>query len=157
MITTLECCGYTRVEGVVATFYHDVVYDVIAVDNEERSAGVAMGLLKLLAVDEVSIYLIRRLILSTKQHKAKSNDEKLFIDADMSILASSHVEYDSYAKNIRQEYLVFSDETYIPIRIQFIEGLLGRERVFLTEEFKAQEVLARKNLQRELKRLQVHV
>lgn len=70
-----------------SVFYHDIVYDVLNRDNEERSAAMAVEVLNLLGIEKYRVARCAEQILATKSHTFHSdNDTNLFTDADLSIL-----------------------------------------------------------------------
>ena len=71
-----------------AIFYHDIVYDVKRDDNEEQSAFLAKKRLEQLNAPITLIKEVFQLIIETKTHKASSEVNALFLDADLSILGS---------------------------------------------------------------------
>lgn len=81
-------------------------------------------------------------------------DAALFIDADLSILGKSPPVYNSYSKQIRQEYAVYPDTLYLPGRKKVILHFLEMPRIYKTDFFyEKYEEQARKNLRREWKDL----
>ncbi len=147
--------GYTNNLAAVqlAAWFHDVVYDTEAQDNEERSADYAFGLLSNLGIPESTITTVTRLILNTKDHQAAENDydSQVLLDADLAILATNQVEYGQYAHAIRQEYRWVAEADYITGRRQILERFLRRSRIYFTplmSEFA--EPCARGNIQGEI-------
>ncbi|MFN6466313.1 MAG: hypothetical protein RMZ41_031475 [Nostoc sp. DedVER02] len=150
--------GYTNNLAAVqlAAWFHDVVYDTQAQDNEERSADYAFELLSKLGIPESTTSTVKHLILDTKNHQAAVNDYngQVLLDADLGILAANSVEYQEYAHAIRQEYSWLSEADYITGRQQVLEKFLQRSRIYHTPlmlEFA--EPCARGNIQAEIKSL----
>ncbi|MEH1767495.1 HD domain-containing protein [Nostoc sp.] len=150
--------GYTNNLPAVqlAAWFHDVVYDSQAQDNEERSADYASELLSNLGIPETIISTVTRLILNTKDHQAAVNDydSQVLLDADLGILATDPVQYREYTRAIRQEYAWVAEEDYIRGRQQVLEGFLRRSHIYFTplmSEFA--EPCARGNIQGEIKSL----
>jgi predicted metal-dependent HD superfamily phosphohydrolase len=68
-------------------YYHDVIYNALRSDNEEKSAKLAAQRIKQMAVPAQVIELCQEQILATKSHvKATNNDTNYFTDANLSIL-----------------------------------------------------------------------
>jgi predicted metal-dependent HD superfamily phosphohydrolase len=159
VLSTIEILqGYTNNLAAVqlAAWFHDVVYDTEAQDNEERSADYAFDLLSNLAIPESTITTVTRLILDTKNHQAAMDDydSQVLLDADLAILATDSVEYKEYAHAIRQEYGWVADADYITGRQQVLERFLVRSRIYFTplmSEFA--EPSARGNIQGEIQSL----
>ncbi|QLE59044.1 hypothetical protein [Nostoc sp. TCL26-01] len=140
----------------LAAWFHDVVYDTQAQDNEEKSANYATQVLKSLGISLSYINTVKRLILNTKHHKAAADDidSQVLLDADLAILAADPDEYEEYANAIRREYAWVSDIDYIQGRKQVLEKFLQRERIYFTPMmFASAEQSARANMQGEIHRL----
>ncbi|MEA5600267.1 hypothetical protein [Nostoc sp. UHCC 0252] len=157
LLSTIEILqGYANNLPAVqlAAWFHDVVYDTKAQDNEQRSADYAFELLSDLGIPESTITTVTRLILNTKDHQAAVNDydSQVLLDADLAILAANSVHYLEYAHAIRQEYSWMSEGDYITGRQQVLERFLQRSRIYYTPlmlEFA--EPSARGNIQAEIK------
>lgn len=134
-----------------ATFYHDIVYNVLQHNNEEQSAALAMKKMRALHVPETIIAECNACILATKKHEATGSDViDLFTDADMSILGRDWPVYKSYTQSVRKEYSIYPDLLYKPGRRKVLEGFLAMERIFKTAYFyDLYEAAARENVQRE--------
>ena len=138
-----------RVEA--ALWFHDVVYDPRAADNEERSAAWARRTLGDLAVPRPVVEDVARLVLLTRRHDAADPAGRLLCDIDLSILGRSHDEFDAYDRRIREEYAWVPDEAYREARRAVLEGLLQRRPLFQTDDFRNRyEAAARENLERAL-------
>ncbi|WP_375478102.1 hypothetical protein [uncultured Nostoc sp.] len=140
----------------LAAWFHDVVYDTEAKDNEERSADYAFELLSNLGIPESTITTVTRLILNTKDHQAAINDydSQVLLDGDLAILATNPIDYQKYAHAIRQEYGWVAEAEYITGRQQVLERFLKRSRIYFTplmSEFA--EPSARGNIQAEIQSL----
>ena len=136
-----------------AIFYHDIVYDAKRNDNEQQSALVARERLEQLTVPQKLNEQIFQLIVETKMHNASSEENKLFLDADLSILGSQEKNYNKYIQNVRKEYAIYNDTTYFTGRKKVLEMFLEKERIYESEHFyDLYENKARKNLEQELKK-----
>src|SRR5215216_2797940 len=93
-----------------SVFYHDIVYNVLQNDNEEKSALLAEKRLNSIGVPVNKINKCKEQILATKSH-ANTNDydTNLFTDADLSILGQDWNTYDNYVQEVRKEYAVYPD------------------------------------------------
>ncbi|MFC6268469.1 HD domain-containing protein [Frigoriflavimonas asaccharolytica] len=139
------------VEVAVAIFYHDIIYKVTANDNEEKSAEYARSIFKNCVVDN---NIIENLILATKNHEARTNDEKWMVDFDLSVLGQEWELYCDYSKKIRKEYRIYPSLIYNPGRRKVLIHFLEKEQIFQTEfYFHKYEAIARANLQKELNSL----
>ncbi|MCL1467884.1 hypothetical protein [Argonema galeatum] len=139
-----------------AAWFHDVIYDPKAKDNEEKSAAYAANVLTNLAIPAETIDRSVNIILATQKHQARENDFdcQIFLDADLSILGSSEAKYREYAQAIAQEYSWLSEGEYRSGRKQVLQNFLKRERIYFTEQiFTTLEDKARQNIQEEIKYL----
>lgn len=135
---------------------HDIVYDVTANDNEERSAEIAQRNLWLISFPDVKIDQCYKQILATKFHEKSGNhDSDLFADSDMAVFGQEWSVYSDYFQNVRKEYSKYPDEVYNQGRINVLTHFLEMESIFKTDDFILMyEKTARKNLSEELKILQ---
>lgn len=133
-------------------FYHDIVYDVLHRDNEERSAAMALEALQLLGMDEYKTARCVQQILATKEHVFHSDkDANLFTDADLSILGKDKKTYKLYKEQIRREFAVYKDEDYYPGRAKALRHFLAMPRIYKTDFFHQKyEDQAHKNIAEEL-------
>lgn len=147
-----------------AVLYHDAVYDVGRRDNEARSAALALrelagvsSALESAGQGALALGLVERLILLTARHGHLESDAldaeaALFLDCDMAILGSDPGAFDRYEAQIAAEYVpCVGEEPYRAGRRFFLQGLLGRPRIFLSEYFHTRlDTQARSNLRRAL-------
>src|SRR5262245_47722489 len=136
-----------------AIWFHDAIYETSRKDNEDRSADFAEQSLNLLGISADICAIVRAMILATKTHSAAelSEDGKLFLDLDLSILGSDQTIYDKYRRAIRREYWWVPGPIYKRERRKVLEGFLRRERIFFTAGvFASRESQARSNIEREL-------
>jgi predicted metal-dependent HD superfamily phosphohydrolase len=88
--------------------YHDIIYDPLKQDNEEKSAELAFERLTGLNLPETQKAKCRDQILATKSHSIAANkDTNYFTDADLCILGSDPMTYKAYSIAIRNEYSVY--------------------------------------------------
>jgi predicted metal-dependent HD superfamily phosphohydrolase len=135
----------------VAIWFHDLIYDPRAPDNEARSAEEAARFLG----DCPLIPKIHRLILATRhQGEASPGDEELIADIDLSILGSEFPVYQNYASAIRSEYSLVIEPDYIAGRTKVLSAFLERPHIFSTSYFRTTlESIARRNLESEIRSL----
>lgn len=139
---------------VFAIAYHDVIYNVLKSDNEEKSATYAVQKLKDIQAPSSVIDQCNSFILATKKHEKADNETNLFIDADLSILGSKPEAYQVYTEQIRKEYKIFPDLLYRPGRKKVLAHFLAMDRIFKSDEFAGRyESQARLNLSAELETL----
>lgn len=137
----------------LAAWFHDLIYDSQASDNEAQSASHARQWLAPAGCPAGILAEMERLILITKNHQTTPDDTIgwRLIEADLSILASRPELYELYAAAIRQEYRWVNETDYRTGRAQFLHRLLDQENLFRSG--RSQEAQARQNLNRELTKL----
>lgn len=136
---------------VLAVFYHDIVYNVLKNNNEEKSAALAKKRLTELDVPAPRAAHCLNHILATKDHSAVNKDAALLVDADLSIPGSDWDTYWHYVALIRKEYKVIPDLIFRPGRKKIVTRFLERGQIYVTSGFFHQyEMRARENLKREL-------
>lgn len=144
----------------MATWFHDLVYNPRAKDNEVESALLFMEFAKEAScsgLDEISD-LVDEYIKATIKHtmgESEDTDLALFLDLDLSILGSDPSTYETYSTQIRSEYMHKPWEVYKVDRPKILKNFLERKVLYFTEQFqKAFEEVARTNLAKEIDRLQ---
>ena len=134
-----------------AIWFHDVIYDPRAHDNEERSAQFAVDCLRAAAAPSNDVARVRQLVLATKHHVANSDDESLLIDIDLSILGQSPERFSEYERQIRDEYSWVPADVFSEKRAEVLQRFLHRPRLYTTQHFSARyEQQARTNLAQSL-------
>lgn len=136
-------------------FYHDIVYNILKNDNEEKSALLAEKVLLELNISKDKISKCKFQIIATKQHsKTNDNDTDLFLDLDLSILGQDWDIYHNYTKQIRKEYSIYPDILYFNGRKKVLEHFLTMENIFKSNLFYNKfEKQARINIKKELETL----
>lgn len=144
-----------RAELELALWFHDVIYDTHAHDNEEQSAE--WGRQVMLACDTPLPVMERvvQFVLVTK-HDAppRTPEEALFIDIDLSILGAATDRFDEYEAQVRQEYAWVPEEVFRSTRAQILQAFEVRPRIYHSDFFFTRlEEQARDNLARSLAKL----
>ena len=137
-----------------AAWFHDIVYNSEAKDNEEKSAEYAVSVLSSLSIPSGVIKKVKKLILQTKNHQASVTDfdAQVLLDADLAILGSNPVEYSKYTQAIRQEYTWVPDTEYFAARKKILETFLQRKNIYFTQFMQERrEKIARINLEIEMR------
>ena len=137
---------------VLAVAYHDIIYNPLRSNNEERSGAVAVERLTAAGVDVDTVARTHRHIIASKTHMLSADqDTNCFIDADLSVLGASREVYKLYADHVRKEYRYYPDLLYKPGRKKVLQHFLDVPRIFKTEQFyHTFEQQARQNLLWEL-------
>lgn len=132
----------------VAIWFHDLIYDTRAADNEKRSAEAAKEFLGVLATGDFVVDLI---MATTHEAIPEGAEAMLLCDIDLSILGSDSSRYRHYAEAIRREYGWVSHDDYAEGRTNVLRRFLARPRIYATEKFRTRyERQARVNLEREI-------
>ena len=138
----------------LALFYHDIIYNPLSKDNEEKSADYAVACLQKLGFEESLIDLVKQLILVTKGHRApegSSFDFRCLIDVDLFIFGNSRESYQSYCEAIRKEYWLVPSFLYRKGRKKILLSLQERKPFYYTAEMQKQcEAKAQENLAYEI-------
>jgi predicted metal-dependent HD superfamily phosphohydrolase len=137
----------------LATWFHDVVYNPRASDNEEQSIIFISKNLQKLNLSTESLEKVKTIILLTKTHQyfGCDRDIQTFLDADLSILGSTPLEYKAYMTAIRREYNWVSQQEYCLKRKAILEKILTKKRIYQTDYFYQKlEKRARENLEKEI-------
>jgi predicted metal-dependent HD superfamily phosphohydrolase len=154
----------------LGALWHDAVYLVGAVDNEEASARLAQAELSAAGAPGALVAEVARLVRLTAHHDptapgagpaagAVSREAAvaldpagaLLCDADLAVLAGSDAEYARYRDDVRAEWPHLDDAAFDAGRATVVRGLLARRWLFLTPfAVEAWEERARRNLATEL-------
>lgn len=120
---------------VVAAFYHDVVYDPRASDNEAASARVARTALQALGWHDDRIDRVADLITGTATHDVGAAerggaDAAVLYAADLSVLAATPTKYEDYVRNVRREYAHVDDAHWVDGRRAVLRTFLDRPAIY---------------------------
>jgi predicted metal-dependent HD superfamily phosphohydrolase len=139
----------------MAIWYHDVIYDPRAKDNEERSADVAAKAMDELNLPKSFKENVTLLILATKKHDTSlARDAAILVDVDLSILGRDPRWFDEYERQIRQEYEWVPADAFAAGRAAVLEGFLARPNIYTTESFRSRyEQQAHENMKRSIQTL----
>lgn len=140
-----------------AILFHDAIYDSKAKDNEAQSAALADDWLRD-KVEPDRLARIVRMIEATASHEVSGDHESgealdtaLFLDMDLSILATPQERYDAYEDAVRREYSWVEESIWRERRAEFLRHFLARPFIFHTGLYRAaHEADARTNMMRSL-------
>lgn len=143
-----------------AIMLHDAVYDPLRSDNERQSAELARRLLSG-RVPTASLERTIRLIEATERHLVpdglvsdETQDARIFLDMDLSILGAGAEDFDAYEVGVRHEYIHVPEADFRSGRAAILERFLARDRLYLSDWGHDRfEAAARLNLKRSLDRL----
>jgi predicted metal-dependent HD superfamily phosphohydrolase len=135
----------------LALWFHDVVYQPDAPDNEMASAE----RFKRSALETMSDDLVRqvhRLIMATThENPPASIDEQFVVDIDLSSFGLPWDRFSQDSRNVRREFPHLNDREFARSSGKFLSRLLDRPGVYSTPFFKARlEETARENLRRQI-------
>lgn len=133
-------------------FYHDVIYNSLKSDNEQKSAELAEKRMISIGISSELIEACKAQIMATQTHfLSENNDTNFFTDADLSVLGQSWEVYLEYFQNVRKEYKIYPDLIYNAGRKKVLKHFLAMERIFKTDYFYHKfEANAKVNLEKEL-------
>jgi predicted metal-dependent HD superfamily phosphohydrolase len=138
----------------LALWFHDVVYNQKAGDNEEQSAAMAKSCLEAAGLAELAAH-VAGLVMATKLHVTEASpDAALVVDVDLSILGQGEQRFAEYEAQIGEEYSWVPKLIFRPKRAEILQRFLERERIYTHEHFTIRyEQSARRNLEQSIRRL----
>ncbi len=141
----------------MSIWYHDIIYQSLRKDNEEKSAVFAKYRMEAIQYPREKLVRCYQQINATKKHQLSINDDEdtaWLLDFDLSILGSDWATYSKYLDKIRKEYSIFPTFLYKRGRKKVLQLFLDRQQLFHTPYyFDRFEATARENIQRELEML----
>lgn len=155
LLDTIAAENQPGLEVEAALWFHDVVYDSKAKDNEEQSIRFMESTLREAGVPQSSIQKIGHLILATRhQTPPDSPEAALVVDIDLSILGSPPAEFENYDRAIREEYSWVPIEEFRKGRSRVLEHFLAQPFLYQTPFFRnLYENQARINLGKKIREL----
>ncbi|KAL0478957.1 hypothetical protein AKO1_007842 [Acrasis kona] len=145
----------------MTVLFHDIIYQPTKHDNEDQSASLFLEFAIDFCIPKEESDVVVEIILATKnhmKHKDGSYIMHVFLDLDLSILGSNQQDYDTYAKNIRNEYNHVDDQTFKTERGKFLTSWINKiesgESLFYTDTMRSlYEAKSLINMKRELQNL----
>lgn len=133
-----------------ALWFHDLVYDPRASDNERRSADLASLFFAREGVSDSAVARVRSHVLATSHNgEPKDSNSCLVVDVDLSTLGQCTETYGHFERMVRTEYLWVPWNAYRQRRAEILGSFLQRESIFFTESVRNRyEAVARVNLGR---------
>lgn len=152
MLGWLDAVGKYHDAIELAIWFHDVIYEPLGADNEEKSAAMFRDCLGA-SLSAAPVAAVERLILATdlKRTRTGREDENLMIDLDLTILGSSPEDYATYRAAVRSEYAMVPADQFLAGRRAILEKFLSQP-IYQTDAFQHLESQARWNMQHELER-----
>ena len=136
----------------LALWYHDVIYNPRAGDNEEQSAQMAIEELAELGEPEACQQEVARMIRVT-QHPSepRTEDDCYLLDIDLSMLGADPEAFDEYERQIRFEYQWVPWVAYRNKRAEVLRLFLEQQAIYRTRPFReTREEQARRNIRNAL-------
>jgi len=131
----------------LAIWFHDVVYNPQAFDNEKQSA-ILMKQHCIEVLDSGRLDKIYEWIVATKNHQSSGDqDLNYLLDIDLAILGSSKQRFAEYEQQIQQEYSWVEPALYEVKRAEVLQHFYQMKPLYQTEYFRnLLEVNAKLNL-----------
>lgn len=133
----------------LALWFHDAIYKPFSSTNEKDSAIWAQEFFELNGFedDEVIARVFDLIMVTEHTGKAITNDAKLMIDIDLSILGTPPHVYAQFEKDVRFEYKRVPKFIFKKKRRAILQEFLDRDPIYQNGYFKDQlETQARANL-----------
>ncbi len=142
-------------EVAVALWFHDAIYALRRQDNELKSARFAHQELLAAGVSVPSAERVYALVMATR-HSAlpETQDERLLVDVDLSILGAEPRRFDEYEAQVGEEYAWVPRWWFRRKRLEVLREFLARAPIYGSAYFRDRlEPQARLNLQRSIMQL----
>lgn len=144
----------------LAAWYHGAVFSAArqqayrrrAGEDKAASAALAREQLAALGVATSVTHRVGGLVAAIARHDADGADRDALAlsDADLGMLAAEPQRYAAYRRAVREEYAHVPTRDYLDSRIEVLERLLARRRIFASPMTAGWEEPARQNLAAEL-------
>ncbi|GEA06421.1 hypothetical protein KUL42_11820 [Alteromonas sp. KUL42] len=120
----------------LALWFHDAVYKLFSTTNEKDSAKWASDFLQASGATKDVVESVAGLIRATSHTSAAtSNDEKLIVDIDLSVLGQPQKVYEKYSIDVRREYRLVPQFIYNKKRSKILCSFMSKSRIFFFDEF----------------------
>lgn len=116
----------------LALWFHDAIYKPFSSTNEKDSAIWAQEFFELnnFEDDEVVSRVFDLIMVTEHSGQTKTQDEKLMIDIDLSILGTPTHVYDQFEKNVRFEYKRVPGFMFKKKRRELLQEFLDRDPLY---------------------------
>jgi predicted metal-dependent HD superfamily phosphohydrolase len=132
----------------MAIWFHDVIVVPGRGDNEQRSAALFRELAGPVMIPALVAAVVDLILFTTHRAAPADADHRVICDIDLSSFASPWEGFLANSRAIEAEFPGPHDE-YVRREIAFLESLLQRPRIFLTDFFHERcEARARDNIRR---------
>lgn len=139
----------------MAIWYHDVVYNPQAKDNEEKSAALFRQIAERKKWSKDFIEPVSSAIVATKHHETPHDVlAGIVCDLDLCILGRPRHEFEMYELKIREEYKWVPVAEFCKGRLAILESFLDRPFIYSHDFFRKKlEKRARENLSQSIRQL----
>ncbi len=139
----------------LALWYHDAIYDTKAKNSEERSAALAVEMVRSASLPGNLGQSVASLIMATRHTAVPTDpDVQLLVDIDLSILGQTEARFDEYERQVRKEYEWVPEDQFVAGRSAILKSFIDRPNIYSTQFFRNKyEAQARANIVRSLARL----
>lgn len=138
----------------MSIWFHDLVFDITADDNELRSARRFVELAGESMDSEFKTKVYDLIMATAPPRQPKTKDEKFMLDIDLSSFGLPWEDFVRDSTAVRQESARLSDAEFFPGQRAFLESLIRREHFYFTDFFRSRiEDTARNNIRRHLESL----
>lgn len=138
----------------MAIWFHDLVFDITAEDNELQSARRFMELAGESMSAEFRSKVYDLIMATAPPREPRTKDEKFMLDIDLSSFGLPWEDFVRDSKAVRKESAQQSDAEFFPGQRAFLESLIRREHFYFTDFFRSRiEDTARSNIRRHLESL----
>jgi len=131
----------------LAIWFHDVIYQPGASDNERRSADLFLELSGDRAEPELRAAVDDLIMVTVHPFPPRTGDQRYVVDIDLSSFGLPWKEFLRDSVAVREEFPHLSDAEFYPGQSKFLESLIARPHFCYTEFFRARhEQRARDNI-----------
>lgn len=119
----------------LATWFHDAVYEGVAEQDETASAELAHASLQRLQFDDGTITDVHSFIIATAPGQEIAQPPLPLVhllDADLSIFSASPSRYQQYAEGVRAEYLHVAEQEFAHGRSAILQTYLDLPTIYRT-------------------------
>lgn len=147
--------GMDDVDAVeMAIWFHDLIFDVSADDNELKSAQRFVELANDSMAPEFKAKVFDLIMATAPPRQPKTSDQGFMLDIDLSSFGLPWDEFVRDSTAVREESPQLSDAEFFPGQRAFLESLVNRSHFYFTDFFRSRiEETARSNIRRHLKML----
>ena len=120
----------------LALWFHDIIYKPFSGTNEEDSAEWVREFLVKNEAEDGFINRVYSLIILTKDHLTpETEDAKIMLDIDISILGASTKIYQQFEANVRKEYKRVPSFIFRKKRKEILQNFFERPSIYSTSYF----------------------